>query len=118
MACSYRAHVAPGRILNGSGQTTEIGSEVVRFCSFERLAPEVTTIELSIDWPVPLRDGTKLKLVLEGRPIWADAGLGGMRIAKYEFRTRAKTRHLDNVRALLSGGGREALRGSSLTAYA
>jgi hypothetical protein len=103
--------LAPDRIQRGSGRTTEITSEIVRFSSFERLAPEATELELSIHWPVALQDGTKLQLVLHGKAIWDGAVFGGMRITKHEFRTRATKGRIESVpqfpesvRAFLAAG--------------
>ena len=92
--------MAPDRVEKGSGRTTEISSEIVRFSSLERVAPETTALELSIHWPVALKDGTKLQLVLEGKPILADDVFRGMRITKYEFRTRATKREVERVGTL------------------
>jgi hypothetical protein len=97
--------VAPDRVERGSGRTSEISSEVVRFSSLERVAPETTEIELSVHWPVALKDGTKLQLVLKGKPILAGDVFRGMRITKYEFRTRATKREAERV-----GTARESVR--------
>ena len=90
MACSYRARVGRNRIQEGSASTTQISSHTVIFRPWDAIPLSAKEIELLIPWPAALPDGTKLQLFMEGKPFWAGP-LFGIRILRYEFRTRGRS---------------------------
>lgn len=80
-----------GRVIErGTGQTLEISRQGIRVKPLEILTPGVTDIKLQIAWPAALDDGTRLKLVVLGRPSWNGSRLVEVIILKHEFRTAPK----------------------------
>jgi hypothetical protein len=88
IGCSYRVYKGDTLIQDGAGETVEISSHMVKFVSSSEVPETATEISLSVPWPVSLEDGAKLQVVFSGTPVWMDSRFQGMRVAKYEFRTR------------------------------
>jgi hypothetical protein len=88
MSCSYRVYKGDTLIQDGAGETVEISSHAVKFVPSAEVSEAATEISLSVPWPVSLEDGAKLQVVFSGTPVWMDSRFQGMRVAKYEFRTR------------------------------
>jgi hypothetical protein len=68
------------------GRTVDISSSGVSF-TIEELPPLGRSVELTIDWPVLLRDRTPLKLVLFGRVVRHGPKTAVITITRHEFRT-------------------------------
>lgn len=81
----------------GAGETLEISSYAVKFRATTVIEDTATEIRVSIPWPVSLDDGAKLQLVVTGTPIWQGPDFEGIRIVKYEFRTRHCAASVDTI---------------------
>jgi hypothetical protein len=92
MACSYRIYRNEVLLQDGAGETLEISSHTVKFKPSTNVAEAATEISISIPWPMNLEDGTRLQLVFSGTPIWEGPAFDGIRITRYEFRTRREKR--------------------------
>jgi hypothetical protein len=88
MTCSYRVHGSGFLLQEGSGETVELSSRLVKFKPCENVTMAATDIDVSIPWPAELGDGTKLQVVFKGKPIWEGSTFLGMSITRHEFRTR------------------------------
>ena len=75
------------RILEtGTGQTIDLSSGGLLFDAGRHL-PEGLNMELSINWPVLLRDVAPLQLVISGKIVRTSGQRIAVRAAQHEFRT-------------------------------
>ena len=70
----------------GASRTINIGSGGV-LLKPDRLLALGASIELSINWPLRLESGCRLKLVIFGRIVRSDDGGAAVKAKHYEFRT-------------------------------
>src|SRR5215471_10039059 len=71
---------------SGTGRTVDLSRNGVLFEAMPRL-PEGTNVELSIRWPVLLRDATSLQLKVVGEVVRSEDGCAAVRMRHHEFRT-------------------------------
>jgi hypothetical protein len=83
----YRAITGQQVSATGIGKTINISSRGVCFSSSRRLAMG-QSIELSVNWPVLLRDSCPMKLMIQGSVIRSSDGETVLAIERYEFRTQ------------------------------
>ena len=83
----YRALVGQQVRETGAGKTINISSGGVCFTTQKRLATGMA-VELSITWPVLLRESCHLKLMVHGSVIRSSAEEAVLAIERYEFRTQ------------------------------
>jgi hypothetical protein len=69
-----------------AGITVEIGSDSLLIAGGEE-PPALGIVTASVEWPVCLADGCRLRLVVIGRVISSEKGLFEMAVERYEFRT-------------------------------
>jgi hypothetical protein len=91
---------------SGSGVTVDISSTGILFRP-EAAIPVGTLIDLQVDWPVALGGVCELELCVKGEVVREVDALAGIRMLRYEFRTRG-------THAFHDGG--EASHGWSITA--
>jgi len=72
----------------GSGRAINMSSGGLLFAT-RGLLPEGQKIQVTVNWPVLLDDGCRLKVVASGRVVRSDARATAIRIEHYEFHTRA-----------------------------
>ena len=72
-----------------AGITVEIGSDSLLIAGGEE-PPALGIVTASVEWPVCLADGCRLRLVVIGRVINTQKGLFEMAVERYEFRTAAR----------------------------
>jgi PilZ domain len=70
----------------GVGQTVDLSSSGISFDA-GRALPVGLNVELSVSWPVLLRNVAPLQLVVSGRIVRADGRRTVIRMAQHEFRT-------------------------------
>ncbi len=87
---SYQAYRRGRAIQRGTGQTVEMSRQVIRMRPIEIETAGATDIKLQIAWPAALDDGTRLQLIVQGRPIWNRSQLVEVIVLKHEFRTAPK----------------------------
>jgi hypothetical protein len=76
----------------GSGRTLDISSGGIRF-EADRPLPAGLSVELSVTWPVLLRNVAPLQLVVSGRIVRSESNQVSIRMVQHEFRTQgASTR--------------------------
>ena len=83
-------------LFTGEGHTIDLSSGGLLFDAGRPL-PAGLNVELSVSWPVLLRDMTPMKLAISGRIVRSQGNLTAIRIVQHEFRT--------------AGGNGEARRG-------
>ncbi len=71
----------------GYGRTLDMSSGGILFETARPLPPGLT-IELSVSWPVLLRNTAPLKLVVIGRVVRNEANCTAVRMLQHEFRTQ------------------------------
>lgn len=82
----YKTLNKKGEGTSGLGRTVNMSSSGVLLTTNEPL--EVGGgVELAINWPADLEDGTKLKLVAWGTVVRNGEGKTAVKIQQYEFRT-------------------------------
>jgi len=84
----------------GSGKVVDISSSGVRFTTAHALRVG-SIIELSMKWPALLDDKCLLKLEIFGSVVRSNSNEAAVRIAHYEFRTRAANAFRDAPGALV-----------------
>jgi hypothetical protein len=80
-----------GADLRGTGTTLNVSSSGLQFTTDQPL-PVGHQIEVAVDWPAELEGGCPLKFVGTGRVVRSGLDRVAVKIYKYEFRTRAKSR--------------------------
>jgi hypothetical protein len=80
------ARFALDRIL--VGESLNISSKGLLFTTSEAFRPG-QFVEAFIDWPIRLRDGVRLALVVQGEVVRSSGNHAAMHIEKYQFRTCA-----------------------------
>lgn len=91
-----------GRILEtGQGRTLNISSSGLLFESDARLTPGAT-LELAVAWPARLSDATPIQLRVRGRAVRVTGAVTAMRIAAYDFRTKARAANALGVGAYVT----------------
>jgi hypothetical protein len=73
----------------GHGNTVNISSRGMLITGGRGLARGMR-VEVEVEWPVKLKAGTSLKLVVQGRIVRSEegrVGLAGLEIVRHEFRT-------------------------------
>jgi hypothetical protein len=80
------ARFAQDRIL--VGESLNISSKGLLFTTSEAFRPG-QFLEAFIDWPIRLRDGVRLALVVQGAVVRSSGDHAAMNIEKYQFRTCA-----------------------------
>ena len=71
----------------GIGRTVEISSREVRFTTQHTLRPG-EKVRLAMNWPAMLDDHCRMKLEIYGWVVRSEPGVAGVKIERYEFRTR------------------------------
>lgn len=89
----YRLGHARGQTEIGRGQTLNVSRKTVFFRPVGPVVADVP-IELSIPWPVRLHGTVPLTLLVSGTTVSAEEEFVGVRIDRYEFRTRARSRQI------------------------
>jgi hypothetical protein len=81
-------------VAHGTGVTLDISSNGASFRPAEPLGPlkSGALIELSISWPVWLRNETPIRLVIFGKVVRSMADWAACAIDQHEFRTQARRR--------------------------
>jgi hypothetical protein len=75
------------RVLDsGTGRTIDLSSSGILFDAGRQL-PVGLNVELSISWPVLLRNMAPLQLIVCGRIVRADSGRAGIRMMQHDFKT-------------------------------
>ena len=97
----YRAMVGKRVREMGGGKTINISSSGVSFTT-DNMLPVGMTVELSINWPVLLRDTCPIKLMIYGQVVRCSDEAVVIATERYEFRTRART---PNPAGCTSGSG-------------
>lgn len=93
-----------GRVIRkGTGETSEISSNQVRWKALDLWHLKPTVVIMSVAWPAKLADGTSLQLVLQVQPVGTDTT--SFRILKHEFRTAPKTSNDPGMHAEVRAGG-------------
>ncbi|HVN06694.1 MAG TPA: hypothetical protein VMT86_19885 [Bryobacteraceae bacterium] len=77
----------------GTGKTLEISSDEIRFTTEQSLRPGAN-VRLAMDWPAKLDNTCFMKLEIRGSVVHSEAHTAAVKIARYEFRTRAPVRVL------------------------
>ena len=70
----------------GTGRTIDVSSGGIRFDAGRQL-PEGLNVELSISWPVLLRNVASMQLVTSGKIVRCDGREVAMQTVQHEFRT-------------------------------
>ena len=70
----------------GTGRTIDVSSGGIRFDAGRQL-PEGLNVELSISWPVLLRNVAQMQLVATGKIVRCDGREVAMQTVQHEFRT-------------------------------
>jgi hypothetical protein len=70
----------------GTGRTIDVSSGGIRFDAGRHL-PEGLNVELSISWPVLLRNVAQMQLVATGKIVRCDGRQVAMQTVQHEFRT-------------------------------
>ena len=70
----------------GAGRTIDVSSGGIRFDAGRHL-PEGLNVELSISWPVLLRNVAPMQLVASGKIVRCDGRQVAMQTVQHEFRT-------------------------------
>ena len=79
-----------GQVLeSGAGRTVNISSSGVLFQSDARIAPGAT-LELSISWPALIYNTAPIQLHVRGKAVRVSGRVAAVRIASYDFRTKAR----------------------------
>ncbi len=78
-------------LASGVGRTVAISSHEVHFTTLELPKPR-TRVRLVLEWPALLHDTCPMSLEIHGSVIPGAPGTVAIRIARYEFRTRAVKR--------------------------
>ena len=80
--------VGPRRpVENGSGRTIDMSSSGLSFTADTALSIG-QTLDVSIDWPVPLDGGVQLQIVASGVVVRTAGAVTAIRIERHDFRTR------------------------------
>jgi hypothetical protein len=74
----------------GSGRTLNVSSGGISFTT-EAVLMEGTPVEVSMSWPVLLRDSCPMKLLIYGCVIRSGQRSAAVAIERYEFRTQGKS---------------------------
>ena len=82
----YRVRGRKEDELTGVGRTVNMSSSGVLLTT-EKPVERGKNMELAIQWPANLDDGTRLKLVARGTVVRNADGATAVRIQQYEFRT-------------------------------
>ncbi|HEY2018128.1 MAG TPA: PilZ domain-containing protein [Bryobacteraceae bacterium] len=77
----------------GSGHSVDISSGGILFEVAQEM-PVGRNVELSISWPVLLRQVAPMQLVVSGRIVRSEGRLVAVRVSQHEFRTMAATQDL------------------------
>lgn len=91
---TYKADCA-----SGCGQTVRIGSREM-VARLDRCLPDDVALECWVQWPASLPNGTPLQLVLICRTVRLVDGGTLIRIAKFDFKTRARVHAMPDWVAL------------------
>jgi c-di-GMP-binding flagellar brake protein YcgR len=83
----------------GDGRTMDISSGGIRFDAGRRL-PEGLNVELSIAWPVLLRNEAPMQLVVTGKIVRCDGREVAIQTTQHEFRTLAPPTERGNLLTL------------------
>ena len=70
-------------------ETLDISSGGMRLLCANAPAPG-SRMDVSVNWPAELENGTRLKLFARTRVVWTANGVVGVLIERYEFRTQGK----------------------------
>jgi hypothetical protein len=81
-------------IVEGTGKAINMSSGGLLFMTPDRL-PEGHKLQVTVNWPVQLDGGCRLKVVATGRVLRSDGRTAAVRIEHYEFHTRG-SRLLDH----------------------
>jgi len=88
MELRYTTYGRSGPKVSGSGRTMDVSSAELNFTADAELEPGLT-LDISIDWPVPLDGGVQLQLTLSGEVVRTNGTFTTLRIQRHEFRTRS-----------------------------
>jgi len=90
IALDLRWRILTGKCVNdsGTGKTIEVSSSGLSF-EASRSFPAGANLELSIDWPILLRNVAQLQLKVIGEVVRSGSGCAAVRMRHHEFRTVA-----------------------------
>jgi hypothetical protein len=91
MPLHYRILSSEERVTEaGAGRIIDVSSDGVRF---ESVAPIASgrDVRLLIDWPLPLRDGAQLQLVIEGTVVRSNETETSLLVARHVFKMLGET---------------------------
>jgi hypothetical protein len=91
IALSARFHFSgPAKSLGGNGVTRDFSSHGMYIETNREKSEPGSTVKIVVDWPVALEGGIPLQFIATGKVARCDAAGFGVRILRYEYRTKRK----------------------------
>jgi hypothetical protein len=106
------------RVLDtGVGHTLDLSSGGILFEAGRPMPPGLN-VELSVSWPILLRNIAPMQLCIAGRIVRSQGGRTAIRMTQHEFRTAGSAPEERNVLSILSRTPSGLLGGSRLSTFA
>ena len=103
----YQLPESHGVLSSGVGRTIYLSSGSMQI-ETEHGLPLGGMVELAVTWPARLDNRVRLKLQIMGRTVGVEGGCTTIKIARYEFRTRASPASTDPMLQRDPAAGRSA----------